>query len=517
MAKRNHKRKRAPIGQLAGLDDYIEQARKDWKNVGLAVAVVQGDQVLYVRGFGVREHGRHEQVDANTLFQIGSTTKSFAAAALGILVDDGKIGWDEPIIKHLPAFQLVDPWLTRQVTIRDVLAHRSGISHSYYPFLAVTDSDEAVRQLRYVNPSGAFRDSYVYSNLMYAVAGKVTEAASGMSWHDFVRRRLLVPLEMSRSNTTPYAFWDAEYVAPTYLGTAPAGTAGIGDARDSNVAMPHVLDDDGSVTTIPWRSYDTSAPAGSIVSSATDMAHWIVAHLNEGDFRGERVLRKETLRELHAAQNVRAGPMPFPFDAAEASYAMGWSRMRYRDRVHLAHSGGIVGFPAYVALMPEQKLGIAVLSNSAEPLHKSIALWVFDRLLDEPLLDWSHDSLQRARNIRREAQRMEEDLRKSRLPDTLQSLPLERYVGWYEYQGEGGRVSVRLDGEHLALTFPGRGAFSGRLEHWHHDLFRLRSGIGVSGAVGPQFVGFTLGPAGTITSMSAFEANFRRLPSEWRT
>jgi CubicO group peptidase (beta-lactamase class C family) len=419
----------------------------------------------------------------------------------------------------LPAFQLQDPWLTRNLTIRDAITHRSGISFSYYPFLNVMSLDDAVRQLRYVTPEGPFRDSYVYSNLMYAAAGQIVSVASGMSWSEFVSRRLLQPLHMKRSGTSPYDFWDSRYVAPTFLGTAAADRADLSNARDPNVAMPHGVDANGSIVVLPWQSYDNAAAAGSLVSSAADMANWLILHLNDGRFDGKQILQKQTIDELHTTQNLHAGSNQFPFDVKTESYAMGWQRADYRGHMVLSHGGGIVGFPAYVALVPDQKIGIVVLSNGPQvpreklELHRAIALWAIDRLLGAPRRDWRKDFIAQAQTAQRNAQNEEENLRHSRLPKAPPSLPVEMYSAQYEdLRGHSGKVDVRAEQGRLILCFSGSGAYCAELEHWHRDVFRLRSSAGSASVLGPLFATFTIDASGKVASMSIFDASFSRVP-----
>src|SRR5690606_4924670 len=182
-----------------------------------------------------------------------------------------KLQWDDVVIDHYPAFQLHDPWVTRQLTVRDMVSHRSGIGGVRYNLMAVMGEDEALAQLRFSAPVGAFRDSYHYSNLMFGSAGRVVQNLAGSSWHDFVKQRIFAPLKMTRSGTSVYDFWDARHVAPTFIGDAPAGKVTARDARDPNVAMPHTADRDGAPVVLPWRSYDNAAAAGSIVSSAGDI------------------------------------------------------------------------------------------------------------------------------------------------------------------------------------------------------------------------------------------------------
>lgn len=507
--------RQASISEMSDpeLDQYIQNVRRDWGNVGMAVAVVADECVSYVRGFGMRQLGEPAEIDSDTLFQVGSTTKAFTAAALGLLVEAGAISWDTRAIDCLPGFELHDPALTYQVTLRDMLAHRTGISYNYYPFVCVMNAEEALRQLRYVPPEAPFRGSHVYSNLMYAAAGKIVEAVAGASWQQFVKQRLLDPLLMKRSGTSPGDYWSADHVAPTFLGTAPAGPPYAGDARDRNVAMPHVVDHQGAIAVVPWQSYDNAAAAGSIVSSAADMANWLLFNLNSGRFGGRQLLSAHTLQQLHAPQN--SGPAQFPFDSTH--YAMGWARAQYRDYTHLAHGGGMIGFPAYVALLPERRIGVAVLSNGPRErreeylFHKAIACWVFDRLLGVPARDWNRECRARALQLAREDAEQEADLLERRARSASAGLPLDHYAGVYrDADGCAGEVTISLEHAELVLRFAGSGAFCARLEHWGCETFRLRPPPAAAAVLGPTFAQFAIDRSGRVESMSVLGATLRR-------
>lgn len=504
----------AARGDVDGLDGYIGRVRADWKNVGVAVAVVRGTERLHVRGYGDRELGRSAPIGPDTLFEIGSTSKAFTCAALGALVDDGKIRWDDRIVDWVPGFQVQDPWLTRHITIRDAAAHRTGVPDNYYPYLAIKSKDDVVRHLRYLAPDAEFRDSFRYNNLMYAVLGKVIEAATGSTWDELVQRRVFDPSGMIRSGTSAYRYWDPRWVGPTFYGSAPGGKPGIADARDRDLAMPHGADESGVVRRMPWLSFDNAAPAGSVVSSASDMANWLIMHLNNGRFGGRQVLRADTVRELHSTQNLRGARTAFPLD--NLTGALGWFRAEYHGHRHLAHGGGILGFPAYVAMLPEQKLGVAVLSNGPTAMgddykfHRSIAFWVFDRLLGSTPKDWSGEFRSQIETIARENERAAVALRQSRLANVAPSLPLERLAGRYEDRTvPSGPVQVVVEAGQLVVRFAGEGAFVGHLEHWQGDRFRLHSRVPGHDIVEFRFAEFAIGPAATVTAMTLSSAYFR--------
>lgn len=505
----------APDARLADLDAYVEQVRIDWQFPGVAVAVVEGDKVLYVKGFGVRQKGRAEKVDADTLFEIGSTSKAFTTAALGLLVDEGKLRWDDPVNDHVPAFRLRDPWLTSHVTVRDLVSHRTGIADPSWFALGIMNPDEAMALLRTAPEATQFRDSFLYSNLMFGVAQKVVEARSGKSWQDFVKNRLFGPLGMARSKTGVLDLWDSENATPTFMGSAPSGKADLALAKDGNVAMPHGIGANGAMVPMAWQTYDNAAGAGAVISSANDMAKWLMPHLNEGRANGATILRPETVTELHAQQNLR-GRSQFPFEGKHEGYALGWQTARYRDMDYVAHGGGVIGFPAYVATLPDRKIGVVVLGNGFQSvrdgytLHKAIAFHVFDRLLKTPGRDWRAEALARSRATKAAIAKQDQDLLAARGAAPA-AQPLDLYAGSYEDKAGGsGVVRVRVEGAGLRLAFEGKGAFSAGLEPWKPGLFRLRAEPSVGDVAGPQFVPFVIGPDGKVASMTLLGAILKR-------
>lgn len=504
---------------LADLEAYIERARDELGIVGISVAVVKDGEVVYSGGSGFKDVRYPDPVGADTLFQIGSTTKAFTAAALGILVDEGKVDWDDPVVKYLPDFQLPTSRLTRRVTIRDTLSHRSGIVGKNYHIYAVLDPDTAIDQLRYSPVTGRFRNSYGYSNLMYGVAGKVIEAVSGQSWHDFVQERLLQPLQMTRSSTSVYDFWDREYVAPTLRGVPAAESWHHTDARDPDVAMPHMRDGRDAVRVLPWQAYEGAPAAGAIVSSANDLANWMLLNLNGGRFQGQQILQPETVRETQAVQNERNTRF-FPFGDDYEGYTLGWNRARYHDRLILWHSGGMQGFPAYVSLMPEDGIGVAVLVNHFDEgggggmgVHQAIALHVADRLLNLPGRDWIGVQAGRSQALRGRAYDREMRLQARRALDGPTSVPLQAYAGVYEDTDMNvGPLTVTHEDGGLVLRYSGEGSHTADLEHWHRDWFRLKPRASANIR---RFVEFDVNSRGEVVSFS-FERGdtFTRRPQQ---
>ena len=500
--------------RISGLPDYIEQSMPDWDLPGLAVRVVYRDEVIFLGGFGVKELGRDDPIDAETLFQIGSVSKSFAAGAIGALVDDGLVDWDDPIVEHLPWFRVKDPWITRSMTIRDILSHRSGMPGDAYPVLAVMEAREAAERLSLLDNQAPLRQGYRYSNQGYGVAGLVVEAVTGMKWGDWVRQRIFTPLEMHRSAASPNEVLDDRFVATAFLGTAPAGAVSIVDAPGLNVAMPHGFARDGSRRVLSWQSYDSMQSAGSVVSSVADLVNWIRMHLGGGRLDGEVVMQEATVAEMHAPQ-IRMDESIFFDDPEGGSYGLGWSLTSFEGRRYVSHSGGIFGFPAYVGMLPEAEVGVTVLANGSmwTPYypHQEVAAWVFARLIGAPERDWHGEIMARTREIEAQVEATLAAQDAARIAGTAPSLPLERYADTYEYE-YGGQVHVELnDDGRLRVHFGQPGSFSGDMEHWHHDVFRLYYDGGDGQAYGSSFVTFTIGLQGEVTWMDmGFMGKYRR-------
>lgn len=503
-----------PPAPLTDLPTYITESLPDWNLPGLAVAVVHQDHVVFAQGFGVKQLGRNDPIDARTLFQIGSVTKSFAAAAIGALVDEGLAGWDDPVVEHLPWFRVKDPWITRQITLRDLLSHQSGMPGAAYPVLAVVDARETAEGLRLLDNQGPLRQDYRYSNQAYGVAGLAVEAATGMSWGAWVRERLLGPLEMRNTGTSPYDVWDSAYVAPTFLGSAPAGIPGIDDAPGRNVAMPHGVDRDGNRRVLSWQSYDNMQAAGSVVSNVVDLANWLRMQLDHGRFNGTTVLDSATVSEMHAPL-VRT-PSTFVFaDPGTGSYGLGWARASFLGHTYISHSGGIFGFPAYAAMLPELRAGVVVLANGSmwTPYypHQEIAAWVFERLLEAERRDWHGEVMARTEAIHAQVEAALNARASGRIDGTRPSLPLAGYAGRYTDEFGAATAHVVHDDTGLHVHFGAPGSFSGDMEHWHYDVFQLHYDGGDGQAYGSSFVTFTIGPDGAVTQMDmGFMGRYRR-------
>jgi CubicO group peptidase (beta-lactamase class C family) len=478
----------AQAPDLAGLDRYIEESRRAWGIPGLAIAIVKDDSVIFARGYGEREAGGGAAVDEHTLFAIASTTKAFTVAALGILVDEGVLEWDDPVRRHLPDFELGDPYVTRQVTIRDLLTHRVGVAREDNVWIAAPfDRPELVRRTRHLAQARGFREGYDYNNLMYVVAGEVVAAASGLSWNDFVETRLFAPRGMRR---------------PTSRFATVQGRENVSGAHTGSGKQLVVMD---------RRDYDALGPAGSVFSSAREMAQWVKLHLNRGSYQGQRLLQEATLEEMHTPQVVMRIDSTthriFPTQNFSA-YGLGWRLEDYHGRKIVQHTGSVNYTRTQVGLIPSAGIGVVVMANlSSSSLQTALMYRVFDLLLGLPPTDWSAEYLALAERSAARSAEGAARTKASRAEKTRPSLALESYAGTYT-DPLYGEVTVAVEGGRLVLRYSPD--YVADLEHWHHDTFQ---GRWRSRGFGESFVTFGLDARGWVRSLEleGFTV-FRRTP-----
>lgn len=438
---------------LDDIDAYIEKALTDWNIPGLAIAVVKDDKVVLAKGYGVREINKEEPVDANTIFVIASNTKAFTATALGLLVQEGKISWDDPVLKCLPDFQLYDPVATRKITIRDLLCHRAGLSTWGGDLTwdeSIYDRAEVIRRIRFQEPVFDFRTGYRYTNLMFLTAGEIIPKVTGQSWDDFLAERFFKPLGMARTNTSVKNL-----------------------AQMDNVAMPHMLYR-GNLITLPFLDVDNVGPAASINSSANDLAQWLRLQLAMGYFNGEQLVDTmiiEETRKPHNLQQISAtGKKLNPYTHFTA-YGLGWRLNDYRGQLIVSHTGGLDGMFSYTGFIPEENLGVVVLTNREDhTLMRALSLYVFDRYLGAEFRDWSQAYLEvHNRQAEREKQEKAQQIA-GRVSDSKPSLSPESYAGAYT-DAVYGNAEIRLEQGKLKLYLSAHPQMLGELEHWQYDTF----------------------------------------------
>lgn len=466
----------AQAAPLAGIDAYIEPAMPQWEVPGFAIAVVKDDSVIFARGYGVRELGRPDPVDENTLFAIASTTKAMTAAALGMLVDEGKLDWDDPVTQHLPGFQVGDSYVTREFTIRDLLTHRSGLARNDNLWIASPfDRAEIIRRARFLPVAGRFRADYGYHNIMFITAGETVAAVSGTSWDDFVSRRIFQPLGMTRSTTR--------------MDTV---------AVRENVSASHTRED-GKIIAAPPRDYDEIGGAGAVFSSAAEMARWIRLQLAHGSYDGRRLIADSTVKEMHSPQTIiRPDSVDERLfrETNFRAYGLGWVVQDYKGRKLVHHSGYLNWTRTHVGLIPSEGIGVVAISNlSSSNLQLAVMYRVLDALLGEPPRDWSAEYLALSERADARAEEERRKLEAARHKDTRPSLALGDYAGNYT-DDLYGEVRITIEDGGLVLRYSPD--YAADLEHWQHDTFRA---VWRKAGFGRSFVTFSLNPRGRVAEM----------------
>lgn len=477
---------------LAAFDAYVAEGVKAWDIPGLAISVVSGDSTVFAKGYGVRTLGRTEPVDIHTRFAIGSTTKAMTALALLMAADSGQVALDAPVQRYLPALQLYDPVMTREMTVRDLLTHHTGIPGSDqlwggndYP------PDEIIRRMRFVRPTASFRNQYNYQNVQYLMAGEVLRAATGVSWADFVRTRLFAPLGMHES-------------LPTV-----ASTEG-----EPNVATPHNVIDD-TLRVISPRTTDPVAPAGSVYSSVSDMARWMRFVLDSGRVGGRRLVSEARFVDWLAPQVVVPLGQFYPTAPLaginRVMYGLGWFLHSYAGDEVAMHTGSIDGMSAIIALVPSRRIGVYVLANGDHAeLRHALVYRAIDMLVGRAPRDWSREVKALYDGLDEQSRQAQAAFARSRVSGTRPSLPLERYAGSYA-DSLNGTVRVTVEGGALRAVW-GK-SYAGPLEHWHYDTFMARWEDRRAGSAPLTFV---LDARGRVAELRVRGAAFGRVPDRSR-
>ena len=434
------------------IEDVVHQAMQTWNVPGLALAIVKADEVVLAKGYGVRETGKPGVVDEHTLFAIGSNTKAFTATAIGLLVQQGKLSWDDPVTKYLPDFKLNDIHATQLMMIRDLLSHRSGLGTWAGDVLLLSNysTEEVVRRLQHIPPEYSFRAGYGYSNLMFITAGLVLSKVSGMSWDDFVRLHIFEPLGMRDSVTNPSYFGDR-----------------------GNIATPHE-DIKGKLQTVPYREDAHVGAAGSICASVADMAAWLRLQLNQGNLDGKQIVEAAILEETRTPHTpIRLSPLERKYFPSRhfVAYGLGWFLTDTHGRFIVRHTGGVDGMLSSTVLVPEENLGFAILTNKLPNAAFAIlSHYLIEKLTGTPTQDWIQIYLDLEKEDHQKAERAKQKREQARANDTRPSFALEKYTGDYDSLILGG-ATLGLQGEGLCIQLQAHPSMSGTLEHWHYDTF----------------------------------------------
>ena len=476
----------------AGFEAHVREVMTASGTPGMAVAIVENGQVTLAEGFGVRKQGAADPVDADTLFLIGSTAKAMTAAAIATLVDAGKLKWDDRVVDHLPGFQMYDAWVTREMTVRDLLVHRSGLGLGAGDLLYVPRGSysraEIVRRLRFIKPATSFRSAYAYDNVLYIVAGQLIEAVSGQTWEQYLRAHVFTPAGMTRATDELSTFW-----------------------ADPNRAFPHArfggaVRGTGAMKPLDERDQlpQAAAPAGLVAASANDMARWLQVQLGDGTAPGgARVFSAAAAKEMWTPVTpIPITPLPEPVAATTPTfqaYALGWEVRDYHGARIVWHAGGLFGMTSTVVLIPEKNVGFAIElgSEEAEPRHG--LMWeLIDHYLGLPPQDWPA-KFKAYRTTRIAAAEAVVKIKAAAPAKVGPSLPLARYAGryvdpWY------GAIQVGDNGRGLTVNFTPTPRMTGRLEHYQYDTFIARFD---DRNIEPAFLTFALDADGKVARITA--------------
>lgn len=475
----------------ADIGESVEALRKKVGAAGVSIAIVEDGKTTLSRGWGVRKIGERATVDEQTLFQTGSTGKAMTAAALAILVDEGKIAWDDPVIKHMPWFRMNDPWVTREITIRDLLVHRSGLGLGQGDLMFVPRTNltrkQTVERVAYLKPVTSFRSAYAYDNILYAVAGQLIEEVSGQTWEVFMRDRVLRAGGMKNATSDsedrfriPNRSWPHARLSGALRGLGPQAALNERDELGRN-----------------------GAPAGGLALSANDMAAWLKIQLAHGALpNGKRLFSEKQASEMWAPVT----PMPIsqlpdalkPAQPTQQAYALGWQVQDYRGHRIIQHGGGVFGSITRVVMIPDKNVGFAIMMNSEDSgMLIGLTHQLMDHYLDQPDYgwiakweDWYQERLAGGKAFLEQKQ--------ASPVKSGPSLALAGYAGRYRDPWYGDIV-IGQAATGLTIDFTSTPRMAGRLKHWQYDSFVTDFD---DPAIEPAYVTFALDADGKITGVT---------------
>jgi CubicO group peptidase (beta-lactamase class C family) len=464
------------------VEGILQAALKAWNAPGLAAVIVKDDRVVFLGGVGVRKIGDDTLVTPDTVFPFASLTKAFTATALGQLIDDGKADWDDPVRKHLRSFRLQDPLADRDVRLRDLLCHRTGLArHELLWYRAPWSVEETVRRMQFLEPHTPFRTTFEYNNLPYLAAGLAISETAGKPWPELMKQRILDPLGMKN-----VVFTSSEA------------------QKKKDVATPHRRGADGKPVAIPWYPDDAQLrAAGSLKGSVRDLAPWLRTQLNGGQLDGKQIVSAKALLETHTPQIIVAVSAAVAREKGrtQSAYGLGWHVQDYRGHLVIEHGGANDGFRGRIILLPKERIGIALLVNLEETaLLTAVGDSLVDLLLGLEKRDWNAHHLRSPREDEAEA-------RKKALPKqqkgTRPSCDLDAYAGKYHEDAYGDAEIVR-DGTELRLRWS---SFAGPLRHYHFDSFVVTDASRLTN----ELVRFSLDGDGKIAELHLLGRRFRRV------
>jgi len=465
---------------LADVESYAQRGLRDWQIPGMAVAIIQGDEVIFSKGFGIKDINTRAPVTEETVFQIGSTSKAFTTTLMAMLQDEGKFQWKDQVVNYLSDFMLYDPWVTREFQVWDLLAQHSGLPgySADTVILCGFDRDYVRSIIRYIKPVASFRAEYAYQNHLFLVAAELLEKLSGRSWEDNVKERIFQPLGMASSSVDLLSFQRATDVASVHI-----------KSKDKVIALP-----------MDWKYMDwvyKYGPAGGINSNIKDMAKWVKFQVNSGAVSGKQLVSRENMQFLRSPKTI----MDADYEGHKIYYCQGWLYMEDQPYSIVWHNGGTTGMKTMVAFIPEAKIGLVILSNLITPFPELLAMRFFDQYFGKPVKDASAEALAKEKKQAAEAE--------AKLPKRpehpLAAMPLEKYSGIYS-NPVYGKIKVEARDDALTVT-GGPRQMQLLLTHWDKDMFSESCPDFYFEDSGEVFAKFEVGPDNKVTGLTIDSLN----------
>ncbi len=466
--------------RLAGLDTFVIKVLKDWHAPGVAIAVVEKNKVVYTGGFGYRDYEKKLPVTENTLFAIGSCTKAFTASILGMLVKEGKVDLDKPVRNYLPELKFQNEYTNDHATLRDMMSHRTGLPrHDASWYGSTASRNELLARIQYQEPSAELREKYQYNNFMFMSQGMLIEKITGKSWEENMKERILIPLGM---NNTDLSVMDIE--------------------KSPDHSLAYSLKQDSVIYSIPYRNIDAIGPAGSVNSCAKDMATWLITWINDGKFNGKEIIPASYRSQAITMQMATGGGLPGPEnpDIHLEGYGLAWGIGSYRGHYRVIHGGGIDGFISSTGFFPSDSIGIFVVTDQGGPTAV-IRNFIADRMLKLSYRNWNKQQLDADAKAKTAAKSAPNSDSLNRKPNTKPSHPFNDYNGVYENKGYGS-IKIFMEKDTVWIDYNEAGQRTkSYLQHYHYDVFRIRSTEETEESKEALKVRFSTGTNGEITSL----------------
>ncbi len=471
------------------LDNYIENSVDEFNMPGFAVGIIKNGEIVFEHAYGYKNTQTKSETDNNTLFGIASCSKAFTAACISILVDEGKINWEDKVVDLLPGFKLSDPYITANLTVEDLLAHRSGFETFDADLIwygTKRKPEEVIKRLQYREIPFGLREKFGYSNLMFITSGELIKSVTGKSWPEFLKENILDKIHMNESNTTNTGF-----------------------ENNPNAAWPHI---EGQP--MDFINYDNISSAGAINSSTADMLKWLKLILGKGIYENDTIFSKLNYYKMVSAKTpLNAGRGETPEGTHFAAYGLGWFLKDYQGRKIIYHGGGLPGFHSKVVVVPEDSLAYVILANQLSALVPAIDRKVLDFYLNNSdTTDWAKLYLAAEQRQKVRLDEKWEKLDEERVKKTKPSLEKEAYTGEYEDKMYGKAKIIIVDKELFLTLEPTAELLNSKLEHWHYDTFKIKFADPFLPA---GFVTFSFNSKGDITGfkidMDAPDFHFKKL------